>query len=54
MRERRRPGLRAMLANWRRSPLPPGRRLGVALRNLWRRFAWPPRNCCGHYGEPGC
>jgi len=43
-----------MVSNWRRSPLPFWRRLAVALGNLRRRLAWPPRNCCGRYGQPGC
>ncbi|MCS7206801.1 MAG: hypothetical protein NZ951_02565 [Dehalococcoidia bacterium] len=51
---RRRGSLREVAANWRASPLPVLKRLGVAVRNLVRRFGPPPRDCCGHPGEPGC
>jgi hypothetical protein len=53
-RERVRPSLRAGITNWRQSDLPFFRRLGVAMRNYGRRFSVPPRNCCGHPGQPGC
>jgi hypothetical protein len=49
-----RPSLRDALTNWRESDLPFHRKLFVALRNYRRRFAVPPRNCCGNYGQPGC
>jgi hypothetical protein len=54
MTRRRRPSLASLVSNWRRSELPFWVRLGVALRNIMRRVAWPPRNCCGQYGQPGC
>ncbi|MCS7275894.1 MAG: hypothetical protein NZ695_02595 [Dehalococcoidia bacterium] len=54
MTSRRRPSLASLVSNWGRSELPFWRRLVVALRNLSRRLAWPPRNCCGNYGQPGC
>jgi hypothetical protein len=49
-----RPSFSALVSNWGRSDLPFWQRLGVALRNLARRLGPPPRNCCGHHGEPGC
>jgi hypothetical protein len=49
-----RPSMRDSLTNWRESPLPFFGKLRVALRNYRRRFAIPPRNCCGNYGQPGC
>jgi hypothetical protein len=53
-RKRARPSLRAGIANWQHSELPFFERLGVALANYGRRFGIPPRDCCGHDGEPGC
>jgi hypothetical protein len=49
-----RPSFRAGISNWRNSELPFFERLGVALANYSRRFRIPPRNCCGHSGDPGC
>jgi len=49
-----RPSMRDSLTNWRRSDLPLFGRLSVALRNYSRRFGFPPKNCCGNYGQPGC
>ena len=49
-----RPSLRDSMANWDQSELPFFEKLGVALRNYSRRFGFPPKNCCGNYGEPGC
>ncbi|HEX9435823.1 MAG TPA: hypothetical protein VGA16_01535 [Candidatus Limnocylindria bacterium] len=40
--------------NFGASDLPLARRALVALRNALRRFGPPPRDCCGHPGEPGC
>ncbi len=54
MTRRRRPSLASFVSNWRRSRLPLWVRLAVALRHLLRRLAWPPRSCCGQYGQPGC
>lgn len=48
-----RPSLAAARANWRRSPLPFGPRLRLALRNTWRK-ARTRSDCCGDYGQPGC
>jgi len=53
-RPRIRPSLRDSMANWDQSELPFFEKLGVALRNYSRRFGFPPKNCCGNYGEPGC
>ena len=50
----RRPSLRDAMTNWRESSLPVPLRFAVALRNWSRRFGIPPRDCCGHTGEPGC
>lgn len=43
----------AARANWRRSELPFGRKLGVALRNSWAKVR-TRKGCCGNYGDPGC
>jgi hypothetical protein len=51
---RARPSLRAGIANWQESELPFFERLAVAMANYGRRFGIPPRDCCGHDGEPGC
>ena len=48
-----RPSLAAARANWRRSHLPFGPRLRLALRNTWRK-ARTRSGCCGDYGQPGC
>ena len=53
-RPRIRPSFRAGISNWRNSDLPFFERLGVALVNYSRRIRIPPRNCCGHPGDPGC
>jgi hypothetical protein len=50
---RYRPTLRAFFTNWRESPLPFHRKLGVALANNWRKLR-TGKSCCGHFGEPGC
>jgi hypothetical protein len=42
------------MTNWRRSELPLFARFSKAMRNYGRRFAFPPKNCCGNYDEPGC
>jgi hypothetical protein len=37
------------------SDLPFHRRLAVTAGNVIRRFrTWPPSECCGRPGEPGC
>lgn len=51
---RPRRGLRFAISNWRNSDLPFLQRLGLALVNYSRRLRVPPRDCCGHPGEPGC
>jgi hypothetical protein len=48
-----RQGPRSALANLRRSDLGMGERLRMVAVNVFRRAQYR-RNCCGHYGEPGC
>lgn len=51
--ELRRVRIRRAIANFTESEIPLPRRIVVASRNLWSRFARRQR-CCGHHGEPGC
>jgi hypothetical protein len=52
--ERRRQGIGISISNWRESALPLPERFALAMLNWSRRFRIPPRDCCGHPGEPGC
>ncbi|MEX2158052.1 MAG: hypothetical protein WEB04_01465 [Dehalococcoidia bacterium] len=54
MTDRPRPSFRSVISNWRESSLPVPKRVGVAMLNWSRRFRIPPRDCCGHPGDPGC
>jgi len=49
-----RPNLRDALSNWQQSDMAFFTKLTKAMRNYSRRFAVPPRNCCGNFDEPGC
>jgi hypothetical protein len=47
------PSFRAFVTNWSRYDAPPGTKLRLTVRNLWRRIVLR-QNCCGNHGQPGC
>lgn len=48
-----RPGLGAVVANWRTYDAPLGTKLRMLLHNNWTK-ARNRSSCCGNTGEPGC
>ncbi len=47
------PSLKAVLNNWRENEAPFYRKLGMAIKNNWRKIK-TGKSCCGNHGEVGC